>query len=102
MKTIKLVHPVAFMVAALIGLSAGACKESELRIERVCKRHCSTLTDCNNTDYDNCVNNCVETGSECDSDADVEMALDKLDECRNEECAQVVGCGIDAWFECKI
>jgi hypothetical protein len=102
MKTIKLVHPVAFMVAALIGLSAGACTESEMRIERVCKRHCSTMEDCNNADYDSCLNTCIETANECDSDADREMALDKLNECRNEECGEVAACGIDAWFECKL
>ena len=102
MKTIKLAHPVAFMVAALIGLSAGACKESEMRIDRVCKQHCATMRDCNNTDYTNCVDNCVETAHECDSESDVEMALDKLHECRNAECGDVLACGIDAWFECKI
>lgn len=102
MKTIKLVHPVAAIVAALIGLSAGACKESDVRIDRVCKRHCEKMKDCNNTDYDTCLNNCVETAHECDTDSDVDMALDKLDECRNSECSEVLGCGIDAWFECKL
>jgi len=100
MNTVKLV--LSFTMAAMIGLSVGACKSSEMRAERICKRHCSMLEDCNNTDYDNCVNTCVETSQECDSDADVEMALDKLDQCRNEQCGEVLGCEADAWIECKL
>jgi hypothetical protein len=102
MKTIKVVHPVSFMLAALLGITAGACKEGEVRTERVCERHCQAMEDCNNADYDDCLNTCIETASECDSDSDRKMALDKLDECRNEQCGDLVGCGVDAWFECKL
>jgi hypothetical protein len=102
MNTVKLIHPLSFMLAALLGLAAGACKEGELRAERVCKRHCQAMEDCTNTDFDTCVNNCVETADECDSESDVEMALDRLDACQKEECSNVLGCGIDAWVECKI
>lgn len=102
MNNVKFVHPVTFLLAALIGVGAGACKASDMRIERVCKRHCSAMRDCSNIDYDNCVNDCIETANECDSDADVEMALDRLDECKKEQCGELVGCGIDAWVECKL
>jgi hypothetical protein len=98
----KIIRPASLLLAALIGLSAAACQESEMRIERVCKRHCSAMEDCNNNDYDNCVNTCVETANECDSDSDREMALDKLDECQKEECGNVLACGVDAWVECKL
>jgi hypothetical protein len=105
MKTIKLIHPVSFMIAALLGLSAGACKDGEAsqkRIERVCERHCQAMEDCNNADYDECINTCTESGNECDSDSDAERALDKLDQCRAQECGELVGCSIDAWLECKL
>jgi hypothetical protein len=98
----KIIRPASLLIAALIGLSAAACQESEMRIERVCKRHCSAMEDCNNNDYDNCMNTCVETANECDSDSDRDMALDKLDECQKEECGNVLACGVDAWVECKL
>lgn len=102
MKTIKLIHPVSFLIAALIGVTAGACMDGELRVERVCERHCQAMEDCNNVDYDTCLDTCIETGNECDSDSDREMALDKLDQCRNKECGELLGCGVDAWLECKL
>jgi hypothetical protein len=102
MNAVKSAHLLSLLVAASVGLGLGACKSSDFRAERVCKRHCSYLEDCNNTDYDNCVNTCIETAAECDSDADVEMALDKLDQCRQEACNEIPGCEIDAWLECKL
>lgn len=102
MKTVKLVHPVSFMLAALIGITAGACKDSEIRIERVCERHCQAMDDCNNADFDDCLNTCIESGNDCDSDSDLRMALDKLDQCRNAQCGDLVGCSVDAWLECKL
>lgn len=102
MTTFKLVHPASFLVAALIGLTVGACAgDSELRVETVCKRHCNRAVDCNGiVEYDNCVSNCVETSDDCDSDADVEMALDKLDTCPDKVCSEVLGCATEAWVEC--
>ena len=44
----------------------------------------------------------LPAANECDSDSDMEMALDKLEECRKQECGKVLGCGIDAWLECKV
>jgi hypothetical protein len=102
MNTVKLIHPLSFLLAGLIGLSIGACKPSEMRAERICKRHCNAMEDCANEDYDTCVNKCVETATECDSESDMEMALDKLDSCREQECGDILGCGVDAWLECKI
>jgi len=101
MNTAKLA--LSFTMAAMIGLAVGACTSSDSRIDRVCSRHCEKLTDCNdNADYDNCMNTCVETAHECDSDSDVEMALDTLHECRDQECNDLLGCEADAWIECKI
>lgn len=102
MKTVKLVHPISFMIAALLGLTAAACKDGDMRNERVCERHCQAMEDCNNADFDSCIETCIESGNECDSDNDREMALDRLDECRNDECGQLVGCAVDAWLECKL
>lgn len=92
----------SFTIAAMIGVTIGACQSSDMRIDRVCSRHCRMLDDCNSIDYDKCVNTCVETADECDSDADVEMALDKLDQCRNEQCGEMLGCEASAWVECKL
>jgi hypothetical protein len=100
MNTAKLV--LSFTMAALLGLTVGACKQSEMRAERICKRHCSALEDCKDVNYDSCVNGCMETYDECDSDADVEMALDKLHECRNEQCNEILACEANAWVECKL
>jgi hypothetical protein len=103
MHTVKLARPAAFLVAALIGLTAGACKTSELRIETVCKRHCERVVDCNdNLDYDNCVSDCVDTSNDCASETDVEFALDKLDLCPDRACNEVLGCSAEAWIECKL
>jgi hypothetical protein len=103
MNTVKLARPAAFLVAALIGLGAGACKHSELRIETVCKRHCSRVVDCNdNLDYDNCVSDCIDTSDDCASENDVEAALDKLDLCPDQACNELLGCGTEAWIECKL
>jgi hypothetical protein len=107
MNTVKhIVRPASFLLAALLGLSVGACNEGEndgeLRINRVCKRHCSALEECTNKDYDTCVSSCVETANECDSDSDVDMSLDKLDACQEKECVDIAACSVDAWFECKL
>jgi hypothetical protein len=103
MNTVKLIHPIAFLMAALIGLTVGACgKHSEMRVDRVCMKHCHSMKDCADTDYDTCVNNCVETANACASDSDVEMALDKLEECHKQKCSEILACGIEAWVECKI
>jgi hypothetical protein len=101
MNTIKLTHPVSFLLAALIGLGVGACKQSELRIETVCKRQCSRVADCSDViDYDECVSDCVDKSDECDSDKDTEQALDKLEQCPDKACGQVLGCAAEAWVEC--
>ena len=102
MNAVKFVKLFSFLLAGSLGLGLGACKDSEFRAERVCKRHCSHLEDCNNTDYDNCINACIETADECDSDADVEMALDKLEDCKKRACSEILGCETEAWVECKI
>jgi hypothetical protein len=105
MKTIKLIHPVSFMFAALLGLSAGACKDgevNEMRVKNVCEQHCQAMEDCANAIYDECLTSCIESGNECDSGADADRALDQLDQCRNEECIDLAGCSVDAWLECKL
>jgi hypothetical protein len=105
MNTVKLAHPVSFLLAALIGLTAGACKQGggDLRIENVCQRHCDAMQKCNDIDMDDCMNTCVETANECDSESDVDMALDKLDQCeKDSSCSDLAGCGTEAWIECKL
>jgi hypothetical protein len=98
----KAVYSLSFLLAASLGLGLGACQETEMRADRVCKRHCSQVEDCKSSDYDTCVDNCIEAFGECDSEVDGDMALDRLAECRNEECSDVLACEADAWFECKI
>ena len=105
MNTVKFAHPVSFLVAALIGLGAGACKapHSELRVESVCKRYCEHRTDCDKlADYDNCVSDCLDASDNCNSENDVKSALDKLEQCPDKACGEVLPCGTAAWIECKI
>jgi hypothetical protein len=98
----KFIHPVSFLLAALIGITAGACKTGEMRIERLCKQHCKHVDECNQlVEYDDCISDCIETSDECDSDQDVEMALEKLKLCPDKACGEVLGCATEAWVECK-
>ena len=92
----------SFLIAGLIGLIAGACgPHSEYRIEKVCKRYCARAVDCNdNIVFDDCVSDCIDTAHECDSESDVENALDILDTCPEESCNDVGACVLDAWVEC--
>ncbi|NJK32985.1 MAG: ferrous iron transporter B [Deltaproteobacteria bacterium] len=94
--------PIALLSAALFGLTLGACgPTSDYRIERTCEDYCDRLVDCNDdTDYDDCVEACLDNAGECDSESDLEQALDKLDECTSESCNDVGGCTVDAWVEC--
>lgn len=100
----KLVRPAALLLAAAIGLTVGACGHSEYRIDKVCKRYCDRALDCNdNTDWGDCYDNCVDTAHECDSDEDVEDALDILeDECTPGACNELPACTLDAWIECAL
>jgi hypothetical protein len=102
MKTPELGRPASFLIAALIGLVAGACgPHSEYRIEKVCKKYCARAVDCNdNVDFDDCVSDCIETADGCDSDSDIEQSLDILETCPEESCNDVPGCAAEAWFEC--
>lgn len=100
MNTVKVA--LSFTLAALIGLTVGACKTSDMRTERICKRHCSILKDCNDINQDDCIDACVEVAHECDNDADLEMALERLDDCRNRGCNDVLACEAEAWVECKV
>ncbi len=96
--------PLAMLLAATFGLLAGACgPTSEYRIENSCEDYCARAVDCNdNTDYSDCVDNCLDTADECDSESDLENALDRLDECTEESCDDVAACSVDALIECAI
>lgn len=90
-------------LAAAFGFTLGACgPSSEYRMNKVCKRFCDRAVDCNdNTDFDDCVDDCVNQAMDCDSDNDVEATLDILNDCAAESCNDVGACAIDAWVECN-
>lgn len=97
----KLAPSLALTFAATLGVVLGACGHSDYRIDKVCEKYCDRIYDCNdNTDYMDCVDNCVEQANECDSDNDVEQALDTLEMCAEDSCNDVIACSIDAWAEC--
>ena len=100
----KIVRSFGVVAAAAIGFMLGACgPASEHRMNKVCKRYCDRAVDCNdNIDWDDCVDDCVNQAMDCDSDNDVEAALDILDECAGESCNNVGACTTDAWIECVI
>jgi hypothetical protein len=102
MKTADLNRPASFLIAALIGVFAGACgPHSEYRIEKVCKKHCARVVDCNdNIDFDDCLSDCLDAADECDSDSDIEQSLDILETCPERSCNDVPGCATEAWIEC--
>jgi hypothetical protein len=99
----KLIRPAALLFAAAVGLTLGACGHSQYRIDKVCKRYCDRARDCNdNTNWDDCYESCVDTAEECDSDNDIEAALDILEDCTAGSCNQIGACTIDAWIECAL
>jgi hypothetical protein len=99
----KFIRLAAFPIAATIGLTLGACGHSNYRIDKVCKRYCDRARDCNsNTDWGDCYEACVDQFDECDSDKDVESALDILDDCRRGSCNELAACTLDAWLECRL
>ncbi len=102
MNAAKLVRPASLLVAALVGMVLGACgPHSEYRIEKTCKKYCARAVDCNdNISFDTCVNDCVDTANDCNSDSDIEQALDILETCADEACNDVAACVADSWIEC--
>lgn len=100
----KLAQLGSLLFAATIGITLGACgPHSDYRISKVCKRVCARAVDCNdNTDFDDCVDTCIDQAMDCNSDSDVEASLDILDECTNESCNNITACSVDAWLECVI
>jgi hypothetical protein len=97
----KFARPASILLAATLGFTLGACGHSQLRIDKVCNKYCRSLVDCNdNTNLEACVDDCVDTANNCDSDDDVEAALDILADCADSSCNQVGSCTVDAWFEC--
>jgi hypothetical protein len=99
----KFVRPAGVVLAATLGFVLGACgPASEHRMNKVCKRYCDHAVECDdNTDWDDCVDNCVNQAMDCDSDQDVAAALDILNDCSAESCNNVAGCTVDAWVECN-
>jgi hypothetical protein len=97
-------RPICVVLAAAFGFALGACgPASEYRMKKVCKRYCDRAVDCNdNVDWDDCVDDCIDEAMGCDSDNDVEAALDILNDCSAGACNDFGGCTIDAWVECNI
>jgi hypothetical protein len=100
----KFVQLASLLLAAVFGVTLGACgPHSEYRINKVCKRYCQRSVDCNDaTNYDDCIDNCVTEANGCESESDVEAALDILDDCVADSCNQVLGCTLEAWVECAL
>lgn len=102
MKKLELDRTASFLIAALIGLVAGACgPHSEYRIEKVCKKYCARVVDCNdNIEFGDCVSDCLDAADDCSSDSDIEQSLDILATCDEQACNDVPGCATEAWLEC--
>jgi hypothetical protein len=100
----KSVQLASLLLAAVFGATLGACgPHSEHRINKVCKRYCQRAVDCNDAiDYEDCIDDCVNTAGDCESDGDVEVALDILEDCTADSCNQVVTCTLEAWLECTL
>lgn len=99
----KFARPASLLLAAILGLTLGACAHSQYRIDKVCNKFCNKAFDCNdNSDRDICFEECVDTANNCDSEVDVEAALDILADCANESCNAVAACTIEAWVECAL
>lgn len=99
----KLARPASILLAATLGFALGACAHSQFRIEKVCNKFCKRVVDCNdNANLDTCFDDCVEQANNCDSDTDVEAALDILADCADESCNQVGACALESWVECAL
>jgi hypothetical protein len=94
----------SLLLAAVFGTTLGACgPHSEYRINKVCKRYCQRAFDCNDTTvYEDCLDECVDTANGCESESDVEAALDILEDCEADSCNQVGTCTVEAWLECNL
>jgi hypothetical protein len=94
----------SLLLAAVFGVTLGACgPHSQHRINKVCKRYCLRAVDCNdNTNFDDCFDDCVNEANGCESDNDVEAALDILVDCEGSSCNEVGGCTVEAWLECNL
>lgn len=104
MQTATFIRPLCVVLAAAFGFALGACgPASEARMNNVCKDYCNRLVDCNdNTNFDNCVDDCVEQAMGCDTDDDTADALDILNACAEDSCNNVAACSLDAWLECNL
>lgn len=100
----KFVQVASLLLAAVFGITLGACgPHSQHRINKVCKRYCQRAYDCNDaTNYDNCIDDCVTEANGCESEDDVEVALDILEDCVADSCNQVAACTLEAWVECNL
>ena len=100
----KSVQFAALLLAATFGVVLGACgPHSEYRIHKVCKHYCQRSVDCNdNTDYEQCLDDCETEANGCESEEDVEAALDILADCVESACNEVPGCTVEAWLECNL
>jgi hypothetical protein len=100
----KFAQIASLLLAGVFGVTLGACgPHSEHRINKVCKRFCLRAVDCNDqTNYDTCLDDCVDQANNCESEDDVEAALDILQDCEADSCNQVGTCTVEAWFECAL
>jgi hypothetical protein len=100
----KSVQIASLLIAGMFGVTLGACgPHSQHRINKVCKRYCQRAFDCNdNTNYDECLDDCVTEANDCESESDVEAALDILEDCVADSCNQVATCTAESWLECNL
>lgn len=97
-------RPLLLVLAGSTAMMAGACGDTEddlpLFGKLDCQNYCERKKDCNdNTNLDNCVNNCIDSMSDCQAD-EQQNALDQLDSCSDMACNDFTGCAIDAGLTC--
>ena len=82
---------VSILLAAAFGFTLGACAHSQFRMDKVCEDYCQHIVDCNdNTNFNTCVNDCLDNVNGCDSDEDTEATLDEVEQVFGKDIARLV------------
>lgn len=94
---------IAFLAAALLGLTLGACNDDDLaeRIDSTCATYCERSVECNPDSFtlETCKDYCSSVVEECPSDRR-DAALDHYESCSEMVCDALFDCSFAAEDEC--
>lgn len=108
-KTFRAFKPLTIALAALIGVTVGACRQDEpeeydtgatLEVKASCAEYCEQAVICDDErSKDECTMKCIDRMTDCQVDEQA-AALDRLDACSNESCDDFFGCTVNVGAQC--